>query len=448
MLRPGEDLDPDLEYFRLRTEDAHLLLAEQCLIALSQGSYLQHYALLNWPRHAKQLSALAEQLIQKADFFFAETSHVREAWWQKFCLNFRGVPEAMPPRLHIACYIGFEPWVRILLSESSGLDTGRQSCIDEQCSNGWSALDYATHGNSGTVQLLLNHRIACGVSEPLREDYLERAALNGHVNTVRSLLASGIDPRQTMQKVCKDGENQAMQTLACSGVDLNYKMDGKSLLEEAAERKHTKTLAWLLKNGADPHVITSDNKSLLHTVTRADDSKALGLLLDHGVNIDSVDSSGRTALHQAAEAGSEDLVRLLVDRGAGIGIKDSLGETALVKIARNMRVTNSCFRALSKRFLSRHKRMFKILFLDKAAADAPEIEMMAFILSNRRLDLGRKVWVPSERDYADEQAVRKAMQTELIYLARRPDSESSSSPSGRKGVITEYSTRAPFRRGT
>lgn len=432
ILRTDEDLDPDLEYFRIKTEDAHLLLAEQCLVALMQGSYLQYYALLNWARHAKKLSTLATQLIQKADFFFSKGSHVRETWWRKFSINFRGLPESAPPPLHVACYIEFEPWVRMLLSEPSNLDTNPGLCIDRQCSSGWSALEYAVEGNNETVvELLLDHRRASGALEPPREQPLKRAAHGGHVKIVGILVAQGMDPRQTMGEACRSEDIGAIQTLASSGVDLNLRVDKKSFLEIAVKQKRMRSLACLLKNGANPDMITEMNEPLLHISTRTGAIKTLELLLDHGANINSVDSLGRTALHHAAETGDADIVQLLMERGANGRIRDSEGELALHKSARQL--TRFLLPGWKQRHMLTTGRLFFDTTPEARGADRSNVDMMTATLMRHFIGLGRRcAWY-------DTDEVRTTCEQIVCQELHMGSGSSPSSPES-IGVVTAYST--------
>jgi ankyrin repeat protein len=440
MLRPDKDLDPDLEFFRLKAEDAHLLMAEQCLLALLRGSFLQYYALSNWPRHANKLSALATQLIRKADFFFADDSHARQAWWKKYSLNFRDVPNVMPPRLHIACYIGFEPWVRTLLSDSPSLEGDKKSGVDKQCPSGWSALDYAIHGNmENVVQLLLDHRAPSGVSEHLFDRYLERAALRGHVNIVRMLIASGIHPARTMYKACGDGEIDVVQSLVCSGIDLTCRINDRSYIERAAEMKRTKCLAYLLKNGANPNVSTRTDGPLLHTVARANNKEVLRLLLDHGARIDSIDSSGHTALHHTAEAGSEELLQILVERGADRKMKDLLGETAVDKLGKYIRSGKH------PKLLLRHKRMIGRLLFHNAPVGRTARDLWVDLTASIYVDSQPTLpgaLQPTDSDSDDEHKTPMVQDYNDIFEFFESE-EALSLSSTRTGVVAEFSTVHP-----
>lgn len=74
LLRGERDQDPGLDAFRIQPENAHLCLAQRCLKALSQNSWLQYYALLNWPKHARASGALARHMVEDDEAFFGPSS--------------------------------------------------------------------------------------------------------------------------------------------------------------------------------------------------------------------------------------------------------------------------------------------------------------------------------------------------------------------------------------
>jgi hypothetical protein len=143
LLRDQKDLDPELEDYRIKAEEAHVYLARRCLRSLTEKTYLQYYSLLNWPKHAKHLTT--PHLEQEASFF-GQNSILRDVWWRKYSVNFPGLPEAIPPRLHIACFTGLEAWARVILLENAGSGKSREDALAEECSGEWSPLDYAAEG--------------------------------------------------------------------------------------------------------------------------------------------------------------------------------------------------------------------------------------------------------------------------------------------------------------
>jgi hypothetical protein len=146
LLRDQPDHDPVLEAFRIKPEEGHLYMTQRCLRSLAEGTYLHHYSLLNWPKHAKHLEKLAPYLLAQEHSFFGISSDVRDTWWRKYSGNFQGLPDVIPPRLHIACFIGLKTWARAILLEGDGFGKSRKDVIAERCAGGWLALDYAAEG--------------------------------------------------------------------------------------------------------------------------------------------------------------------------------------------------------------------------------------------------------------------------------------------------------------
>ncbi|KAM0716310.1 hypothetical protein Q7P37_007755 [Cladosporium fusiforme] len=246
LLRPGPDANAVLEEFRIKPEEAHLNIAMRSLEALASGTYLQYYALLNWPKHARCLNALASALIQKADFFFAKDSSVRDEWWGKYSMNFKGLPVVAPPPLHIACHLGFEAWMWSILREKGEAGGGFDLYLDEECPSGWTPVDYAAESESNeTLQLLLRNQASEKICSSLRMP-LGRAILAGRAaKTVRRLLVAGADPhsplddgRCPMTLAIEREQHTTIRALQDHGVDignLNHTKGNTSLVSKLHE---------------------------------------------------------------------------------------------------------------------------------------------------------------------------------------------------------------------
>jgi hypothetical protein len=156
LLRCQTDPDPVLEEFRIQPAMAHLYLARRCVQSLVQGSWLQHYSLLNWPNHAKHSENFASSLFEDEPLFFGRSSLSRDLWWRKYSLQFVALPQVVPPRLHIACFVGLESWVQAILLEDQRSGRSPEDLLSEKCPSGWSAFNYAAESASEEdVKLLL-----------------------------------------------------------------------------------------------------------------------------------------------------------------------------------------------------------------------------------------------------------------------------------------------------
>jgi ankyrin repeat protein len=136
LLRGATDVDPLLEGFRFQPEVAHLYLARRCIQSLTEGSWLQHYSIMNWPNHAKHLGSVACNLLEQEPGFFEEVSVPRDLWWREYSRQFLGLPKAVPPRLHIACFLGDSTWVRAILFEIQRSGKSVAEIVDEKCPGG------------------------------------------------------------------------------------------------------------------------------------------------------------------------------------------------------------------------------------------------------------------------------------------------------------------------
>lgn len=124
-----------LRKYSISHEDAHFYLARRCLRSLPWYDDLTDYATEHWLTHAKQLHALAYQLVVQEPSFFGSNPSVRDAWWStssKPILAGSHSPlyhAARPsiPRLHMACYLGLWAWVELIFTEES--PTSHQHCL-------------------------------------------------------------------------------------------------------------------------------------------------------------------------------------------------------------------------------------------------------------------------------------------------------------------------------
>jgi hypothetical protein len=191
-LLPGEnDRDQALEDFRISPEEAHLYLTRRCLQSLAEDTWLQYYSLLNWPKHAKCLRNLAPRLFEQEHPFFEKTSPVRDAWWRKYSVNFPGLPKAVPQRIHIACFIGLETWVRAILIEQQRSGSSLKEIVSEQC-DGWIPLNYAAEiASEDVMQLLLDRPANDTLSSEQLDHAIWQAVLSQRERAVRSLLSHG-----------------------------------------------------------------------------------------------------------------------------------------------------------------------------------------------------------------------------------------------------------------
>jgi hypothetical protein len=134
---------------------------------------------------------------------------------------------------------------------------------------------------------------------------LHRAAMGGHVERVRALLAQGanVDVRQRefhgtpLQYAAHNGNGEIVQVL----------LEHKATVDSQDKQGRTPFI-WAAMGGR---------------------SDMIRRLLDAGANIDAENEGGWTALHYASQGKHPDAAQLLVDRGADPYALNSLGQTPL-----------------------------------------------------------------------------------------------------------------------
>lgn len=119
---------------------------------------------------------------------------------------------------------------------------------------------------------------------------LHIAALNGHVEIVKQLLAAGADMNKTTK-------------------------DNKTAFQVAAENGQSEVVKFFL---AYDEKIKDEATELLHRSARDGDLKLLGYLLESGLPVDTQTDDGLTLLHTAAQSGRLDSIQFLLNKGASV----------------------------------------------------------------------------------------------------------------------------------
>lgn len=166
---------------------------------------------------------------------------------------------------------------------------------------------------------------------------LHLAALNGHLEAVEFLIASGADVR------AGDGDNSSALNCAASRGHLEvvkFLVANGAVVEESDNNGATPFLAscwsgnldiakFLLDNGASINVRSSSGNTPLLASAWSGNKVFVEFLLDRGVDVNEKTDFGTTALHRAATGGHEELLQFLLDRGADISAENNEGKTAL-----------------------------------------------------------------------------------------------------------------------
>ncbi|UCC43765.1 MAG: ankyrin repeat domain-containing protein [Candidatus Zixiibacteriota bacterium] len=166
---------------------------------------------------------------------------------------------------------------------------------------------------------------------------LHIASLNGHLEAVKLLIASGADVG------AGDGDNSSALNCAASRGHLDivkFLVAKGATVEERDTHNATPFLVsgwggnldvarFLLDNGAFMNVRDNLGNTPLLASAWSGNRDFVEFLLDKGSDINEKTNFGTTALHRAASGGHEELVRFLAERGADLNAKNGAGMTPL-----------------------------------------------------------------------------------------------------------------------
>jgi ankyrin repeat protein len=196
----------------------------------------------------------------------------------------------------------------------------------------------ATGGDIKIVQQLLSAGADLGAKYYyMDETPLHLAAKNGHANVVKLLLEKGADINAVLQNgstaLHLAGSPGVVAVLLSFGANVNSKRrtDNATPLYFAALNGKKEIVAFLLKNGADPTIMTTgpDGETPLHAaIVNGHLEIVPQLLTKRGMEMKDV--KGATPLFAAVENGQQKILELLLARGANIHTQNKEGITPLI----------------------------------------------------------------------------------------------------------------------
>jgi ankyrin repeat protein len=166
-------------------------------------------------------------------------------------------------------------------------------------------------------------------------DTMIKAVKFDDVDTVRKLLAQGIDPNMVdadgmpMLVLAAREKSEKVATLLADNpkTDLE-KLDraGENAMMLAALNGETALVKHLIEKDAE---VNKKGWTPLHYAATAGQDEVVKLLLDHSAYIDAASPNGTTPLMMAARGGNITTVKLLLDEGADLTLKNQLGLGAI-----------------------------------------------------------------------------------------------------------------------
>ena len=189
--------------------------------------------------------------------------------------------------------------------------------------------------------------ILCSISHSQDFDKLANAVVDKDLNTLDSLLQTGIDVNIT-----EEDKGASVLLIACSfkdyedvvsylisrGADINFRgKDGRTPLIWAAGNSF-ESATILLENGADVDAEGNDGmtafiQSTFGILSKKVSTDVMDILLENDADVNSAltgkDASGWTSLLFASVNGDKDLVEYLILHGADVNHTSDEGSTAL-----------------------------------------------------------------------------------------------------------------------
>jgi len=163
---------------------------------------------------------------------------------------------------------------------------------------------------------------------------LHKAARNGHVEVVTTLVELGADVNvqandgwRPLHLAAEHGHMEVITTLVELGADVNVQSnDRRRPLAQAALGGHVEAVRTLVQLGADVNVQDDLGWRPLHQAAREGHVEVAHTLVQLGADVHAITTRGHTPLHFACTAA---VVTLLLEAGADLHRRDHAGNTPL-----------------------------------------------------------------------------------------------------------------------
>lgn len=170
---------------------------------------------------------------------------------------------------------------------------------------------------------------------------LYRAAANGRIDRVRTLLEAGANPNELsygdgtpLMAAIHGGHDDIARALVAAGADPDIVSpgDGTALIA-AAQNGEDGVVNLLLEAGANPDLGIEGDGTPLIAAARDGNRRSVELLLEAGADVNAGLDGDGNPLISAAQVGRTDMARLLIDRGADVDGYVFGDETPLINAA-------------------------------------------------------------------------------------------------------------------
>jgi ankyrin repeat domain-containing protein 50 len=339
-----------------RTRDQNLIYS------LTARYHFLEYCATQWGAHVRRLQLRDEDEVVLLSLSLCDAQSQRCELWSTIYyghekLRFGSMTNYTS--LHIACLIGIERVVSLLLDRATDIDTksndienalqvasaaGHETTVQLLLDRGadinangrkhGGALQLASeYGHEKIVQLLLEHGANVNAQYGKRGGALIVASERGHEGTVRLLLENGakINMRggkydNALHAASEGGHETTVRLLLEKGRGLKAQA-GRSL-RAASYQGHEKIVQLLLSKGVDINTKGGEYNDALQAASRQGHEKIVELLLSNGTDIKAQGGYYGNAL-QAASTGHKTIVELLLSKGAEVNSQGGKYGTAL-----------------------------------------------------------------------------------------------------------------------
>lgn len=139
------------------------------------------------------------------------------------------------------------------------------------------------------------------------------------------------EPNEVLKKSSRDGDLETVKKLLASGVDPNTILGSShSALADAAMNGHIKIMKLLIAAGADVNALFRSTHTPLSMTAGTSEVEAAKLLIKHGANISSLMGKGSSIAHEAAYFGHPKMLRFVLSQNKDlVNMRDKQGGTIL-----------------------------------------------------------------------------------------------------------------------
>ena len=373
-----------------RYDDAHVLIAKECLVYLNYGVFQNSQAStddeVSGTSDAASVGSISDASSdsQEEEYLF-HLFHYATTFWAQHAMTKRdltlGIQEvhqflARHPRIFLQTPYRYDddpykPYPSPIdncsrLKSHHGCEIaafyGLNDELEVFCTGIEGAqapfhyLDSSLHlavrtGQYRATEIVLDHGAAIDNMD-WWSTALHQAIELSHLDLINLLLARGadVDARDGLGETPlllagRNSREDCIIALLNHGADIHVKgSDGVMVLHSACDRGLLNIVNILLAHNVNADERDERGRTPLFLAVNNSHTGCIHALLDHGANLDIRNNFGRTGLHKAASNGNLNTVNILLARGAEIEVRNRSGQTPLLMAAE--RGHNDCILAL------------------------------------------------------------------------------------------------------